>query len=203
MNVLGEFFRFTHECPYLVEFLKITIFLHHDTARGKTEIFDEVFINRFFHVNCTKDNLSGSELNDLKLAITTGILILVCVAWFYGTMLVPLKRTREEEERVDRFFDDMNRPIDPEKECSGAEYNSDERQFYTIGMLALVYGISILLLLIFDNAPAGRLAILLCGGFVAGLGAWLIHCGRKTKKRKLAEQGTLPESALAMERENV
>lgn len=148
-------------------------------------------------------NLSGNELNDLKLAITTGILILVCVAWFYGTMLVPLKRTREEEERVNRFFDDMNRPIDPEKECSGAEYNSDERQFFTIGMLALVYGISILLLLIFDNAPAGRLAILLCGGFVAGLGAWLIHCGRKTKKRKLAERDTLPGSALAMEKENV
>lgn len=127
-------------------------------------------------------NLSTNELNDLKLAITTGILITVCVAWFYGTMLLPLKRSAEEEKRVNQFFDDMNRPIDPETECAGTEYNSDARQFFTIGMLALVYGISILALLLFDNAPAGRIAILGCGGFVTLLGCWLLYCGkRKTR----------------------
>lgn len=130
-------------------------------------------------------NLSANELNDLKLAITTGILITVCVAWFYGTMLVPQKRTEEEEERVAKFFDDMNRPIDPATECAGAEYNSDARQFFTIGMLALVYGISILALLVFDNAPAGKLAILGCGGFVAGLGGWLLFYGKYKLKRQL------------------
>ena len=130
-------------------------------------------------------NLSANELNDLKLAITTGILITVCVAWFYGTMLVPQKRTEEEEERVAKFFDDMNRPIDPETECAGAEYNSDARQFFTIGMLALVYGISILALLVFDNAPAGKLAILGGGGFVVGLGGWLLFYGKYKLKRQL------------------
>jgi len=128
-------------------------------------------------------HLSGNELNDLKLAVTTGILITVCVVWFYGTMLVTRRQSAEMKARVDKFFDDMNRPVDPETECSKAEYNSDSRQFFTIGMLALVYGLSILSLLIFDNAPAGRIAILCCGGFVAGLGAWLLYCGkRKTKQ---------------------
>ena len=79
----------------------------------------------------------------------------------------------------------MNRPIDPATECAGAEYNSDARQFFTIGMLALVYGISILALLVFDNAPAGKLAILGCGGFVAGLGGWLLFYGKYKLKRQL------------------
>ena len=54
-----------------------------------------------------------------------------------------------------------------------------------IGMLALVYGISILALLVFDNAPAGKLAILGCGGFVAGLGGWLLFYGKYKLKRQL------------------
>lgn len=124
-------------------------------------------------------NLSSNELNDLKLAITTGILITVCVVWFYATMLVPQKRTREVEERVSKFFDDMNRPIDPNIECAGTEYNSDKRQFLTIGMLSLVYGISILALLFFDNPLAGKLAILGCGAFVTLLGCWLLYCGKR------------------------
>lgn len=132
-------------------------------------------------------NLNSNELNDLKLAITTGILISVCVLWFYGTMLFPDRRSAEVKKRVNQFFDDMNRPIDPETECSGEEYNSDARQFFTIGMLALVYGISILALLVFDNAPAGRIAILGCGGFVTALGAWLLYLGKR-KNRRPAEK---------------
>ncbi len=134
-------------------------------------------------------HLNASELNDLKLAITTGILIAVCVLWFYATMLFPDKRSAEVKKRVEHFFDDMNRPIDPETECAAAEYNSDTRQYFTVGMLALVYGISILLLLVFDNAPAGRIAILGCGGFVTALGIWLINCGKR-KSRCSKEKDT-------------
>ncbi len=143
-------------------------------------------------------NLNSNELNDLKLAITTGILISVCVLWFYGTMLFPDRRSAEVKTRVNQFFDDMNRPINPETECSGEEYNSDARQFFTIGMLALVYGISILALLVFDNAPAGRIAILGCGGFVTALGAWLLYLGKR-KNRRPAEKSVAAKLELQEE----
>ncbi len=143
--------------------------------------------------------LNASELNDLKLAITTGILIAVCVLWFYGTMLFPDRRSAEVKKRVDHFFHDMNRPIDPETECAAAEYNSDTRQYFTVGMLALVYGISILFLLIFDNAPAGRIAILGCGGFVTALGAWLICCGKR--KSRCSGKKSAAEAELKLQEE--
>ena len=105
-------------------------------------------------------------------------------------MLFPDRRSAEVKKRVNQFFDDMNRPIDPETECAAAEYNSDARQYFTIGMLALVYGISILALLVFDNAPAGRIAILGCGGFVTALGAWLLYLGKRKTQLSTKEPVT-------------
>ncbi len=133
-------------------------------------------------------NLTGNELNDLKLAITTASLILICVLWFYGTMIFPVKRTAAAAERVKNFFRDMNTPIDSEKECPQAAYNSDARQFDVIGKLAAVYGISILALLIFPNALAGKLAILGCGGLILGLGVWLIYCGKRKQSAPVEKE---------------
>ncbi len=132
-------------------------------------------------------NLSDNELNDLKLALTTGVLITVCVGWFYFCSWVAKKRKPADEARVAKFFDDMNRPIDPTVEGSNEKYNSDARQFDVIGKLALVYGLSILVLLIFNNPLAGKLCILGCGGSITAIGVWLIYCGkRKTKKEAQA-----------------
>lgn len=127
-------------------------------------------------------HLSDNELNDLKLALTTGILIAVCVGWFYFCVFLAKKRNAEDEKRVETFFTQMNTPIDPAIEGGNETYNSDARQFDVIGKLSLVYGVSILVLLIFDNPLAGRLCILGCGGFISALGLWLIYCGRRKRK---------------------
>lgn len=128
-------------------------------------------------------NLSDNELNDLKLALTTGILISVCVSWFYGCMAWGARHTSAAAARVEKFFNDMNRPIDPDKEGSHDAYNSDTRQFDVIGKLCLVYGISIMVLLVFDNALGGRLCIFACGGFITAMGAWLFYYGRRKAAR--------------------
>lgn len=131
-------------------------------------------------------NLSANEYNDLKLALTTGILIATCVIWFYISMLCSKRRTRENEERVNRFFAEMNRPIDPEAEGGNAAYNSDVRQFDVIGKLCLVYGLSILALFVFDNALGGKLCIIACGGSITLLGGWLVCYGRRKAHRERA-----------------
>lgn len=129
---------------------------------------------------------SDNELNDLKLALTTGILIAVCVGWFYFFVFLARKRNAQDEKRVETLFTQMNTPIDPVVEGGNEKYNSDARQFDVIGKLARVYGVSILVLLILDNPLAGRLCILCCGGFISGLWLWLIGCGKR--KRKLDAQ---------------
>lgn len=128
-----------------------------------------------------KHNLSGNELNDIKLALTTGILIAVCTIWFYLCMAWNKKHDEATEKRVNQFFDDMNRPIDLATESSSQSYNSDKRQFNVIGKLCLVYGISIMLLLIFDNSIGGKLCILGCGGSISLLGLFLLYKGTKTQ----------------------
>lgn len=140
-------------------------------------------------------SLSDNELNDLKLALTTGILIGICILWFYFSLLLAKPRRAEDEARVRSFFDEMNRPIDPAVEGSNEAYNSDARQFDVIGKLCLVYGISILALLIFDNAPGGIIAIAGCGGMISALGGWLLFHGRRKAKRERAAPDAAAEQA--------
>lgn len=128
-------------------------------------------------------HLTDNELNDLKLAITTAALISVCVGWFYFTMFFPVKRTRKAVLRVANFFREMNTPIDLETEIRQEAYNCDARQFSVIGKLCMVYGISILALLIFRNPLAGKISILCCGGFILGLGSWLFYRGRQQNRK--------------------
>lgn len=137
--------------------------------------------------------LSQAEVNDLKLALTTGVLILVCAVWFYLCLLAAKKRDEATELRVQEFFKRMNTKIDPEAENASAAYNSDARQFDVIGKLCIVYGVSIIALLIFDNAPGGKLCILACGGSITAIGAWLYYCGKR-KSRLDAAGAALPEA---------
>lgn len=145
---------------------------------GLVFLLDKANLARWFAAY----HLSENELNDLKLALTSGILIAVCVGWFYLCVFLAKKRNAMDEARVGKFFKQMNTPINLAIEGGNETYNSDARQFDVIGKLSLVYGVSILVLLIFNNPLAGRLCILGCGGFISGLGLWLIYCGRRKKK---------------------
>ena len=119
-----------------------------------------------------------NELGDLNIAATTAILVLVCIAWFFGTMIFYRKSDRRYVAQVDLFFRDMHRPIDPTEEPAAA-YASDSRQYLMMGSQCLIYGGFICLLLLIPNPAPARIAILCCGTLMAGTGTVLRVVGRR------------------------
>ncbi len=111
-----------------------------------------------------------SEVGDLNIAITTAVLMVVCMSTYFISMLFYKNTTAEYREQVERFFEKMNTPIDMVKEGIGA-VEGDRRQYGVLGYLCLVYGGVVLLLMIIPNPLVGRLLVLFCGGiiFVAGI----------------------------------
>jgi solute:Na+ symporter, SSS family len=124
-----------------------------------------------------------NELGDLNIAATTAILFLVCIAWFFGTMLFYRKSDRKYVAQVDLFFHDMRTPIDPAVE-HGSEYASDSRQYLMMGSQCLIYGGFIYVLLLIPNAAAARIEIVCCATLMAGTGTLLRVVGGRLLRRE-------------------
>jgi len=114
--------------------------------------------------------LNVLEIGDLNIAITTGVNVAVCTIWFFATMLFYKSGPSEYNQRVDKFFQEMNTPVSTEEEQTPA-YQSNYRQLNLMGNLCLIYGASILAMLFFPNSMTSRFYIAICGVFVSGLGA--------------------------------
>jgi hypothetical protein len=136
--------------------------------------------------------LSNGEFNDLNVAVTTGVLLAVCVGWFYFTALIG-RRTQSaaERERIDAFFAEMNTPIDMDTE-HGDDSASDTLQYRVLGMLSLTFGGFIAALAVLPNSPGGRLGLLFCGGAVAGVGGILLALARRRMSRHFSGMGVPP-----------
>lgn len=113
--------------------------------------------------------------------MTNMIVTPVCITYF----LLCRKFYRPEKypdyvANVDKLFDDMNTPVDFEREI-GAEHDNSHQQAKTLGTLALIYGCGILLLVLIPNPLSGRLAILTCAVLMLGIGTVLMMAGRRHK----------------------
>ncbi|HBG28554.1 MAG: hypothetical protein A2Y10_19925 [Planctomycetes bacterium GWF2_41_51] len=97
----------------------------------------------------------------------------VSTALFFVTRFVWKKNSEEYQQKVDEFYNIMNKPIDVDKESSGS---GAMQHFMIVGILSLVAGVGILVLLFFTNRWLDRFAILLTGLmiFMAGLVMLLI-----------------------------
>lgn len=136
---------------------------------------------------CRASDLSPREIGDLKIIITTGVVTVVCCGWFFMSMLFYRKDKTAYVEQVDRFFKDMETPIQTEEHELGV-YDNEARQSGVLGNLCLVYGIFILLLVLIPNEPSGRLIILCCGLVVIGISALLKHLATRSRKKSLMEK---------------
>jgi Na+/proline symporter len=122
--------------------------------------------------------LGPQELTDLKIAVVTGVLLVVCVGWFFLATLIGC-RSRAEQAQVDAFFAEMNTPIDPATEHAGEAYESDARQYKAQAVLSLTFGGFITALALLPNTRTGRLGLAFCGGVTLVFGVALQGLARR------------------------
>ncbi len=125
-------------------------------------------------------DLSHREIADLKIAITTGVVAVICTGWFFFTMLFYRKGEKPYVDQVDAFFKDMATPIQAEENELG-HHDNESRQSAMLGNLCLVYGAFILLLIFIPNEPTGRLMIFCCGAVISGIG-WILKALSKRSR---------------------
>ena len=127
--------------------------------------------------------LNGDEKTYLKLAITTiGGTVFIGSAWYFFTSLFYKSVSVAEQERVEKFFENLRTPVE-EKNTEGVQTSI----YKLLGALCLVYGGFILLLMAIPNRFNGRLAFLFCGGVMFAVGWTLFHVGkRKELKTKIS-----------------
>ncbi|MDF7808071.1 hypothetical protein P4E94_11525 [Pontiellaceae bacterium B12219] len=125
--------------------------------------------------------LSKYESADLNLALTTGSIFIVCVIFYFASMLFYKDEKSEYTEQVETFFEELNRPVDRSLDHE-PDYEGDTRQYAVLSKLCLAYGLLTLLLLAVPNEMNDRVLILICGGFVVAVGVLLGWVGRKIKK---------------------
>jgi Na+/proline symporter len=127
-------------------------------------------------------SLTKREAGDLNIATTTAVLFIVTFSWFFLTKLFYKKEDSQYVKQVDDFFEEINTPIDIEKE-HGPAYDSDSRQYTVLGILCFAYGVFVLLLMLIPNSLQARLCILFSGGVMAVMGFILSIIGFWFKKK--------------------
>ncbi|HOK97123.1 MAG TPA: hypothetical protein PKW71_13475, partial [Anaerohalosphaeraceae bacterium] len=133
---------------------------------------------------CRMPDLNASEVADMKIALTTGIVAVICCGWFFLSMLFYRKNDTPYIHQVSEFFQDMARPIGPD-EYELDMHANELRQCTVLGNLCLIYGCFVALLVFVPNKPAGRLIILCCGSIITGIGLALRYAaGRSAAKHR-------------------
>lgn len=145
-----------------------------------------------FHYNAAHWNeayhldLSQREVNDWDAmqGILMGIIILPL--WFLGTRFFYRDNSAQRAAEAAEYWDNLHRPV----LASEHLVNVDGRQGKLLGSLAGGYGLFVLLLCVLPNPWTGRLAFMLCGGFLVSLGYLLYWTYNKeaVRARRLARK---------------
>ena len=134
-------------------------------------------------MNWTSQPLTIREQSDWKLLEGVLVNTLVGSAWFLGTCLFGKKRSAEETQRVNAFFEQISQPVNFEKEIGAG---NDAQQYRTLGLLCLIYGSVISLLVLIPNTLPGRIGMVFCAGFMLGTGLVLRWNGRRLDSQSAA-----------------
>ena len=96
--------------------------------------------------------------------------------WFVGTTLFARFNSPAQNNRVDAFFERLNRPVisDPRETRV-----MDRAQLRTLGVLGFPYGGFVVLLAAIPNPPAGRLSFLFCGGAIIAVSFILFQASKR------------------------
>lgn len=121
---------------------------------------------------------NGNETNDLRVALTTGVVFAVTLGWFLLSMLFARNCSEKYRQQVDEFFERMDTPIDPVAE-GVTGWSEDRKHYHIMGVLCMLYGGFILAMMLLPNPMWGRMCFLFCGGVIAGLGLALYLISRR------------------------
>jgi len=128
-------------------------------------------------------DLNAREIGDLKIAITTGVVAVICMGWFFLTMLFYRKDEKPYVDQVDEFFTDMATPVQAH-ELELGDHDNESRQCTVLGNLCLVYGAFILLLILIPNEQSGRLITFCCGAIITGIGLFLKTLSKRSQEKR-------------------
>ncbi len=102
------------------------------------------------------------------IIIGGGIFMLTTLGWKWTS--------QADKDKIEKLYTEMNTPIDYEKENIPDE---DNRQFFIVGIMAMVIGGGIMIISMCPNTVVDRFAILFTGGFVVAVGYLLYRAGRR------------------------
>ena len=134
--------------------------------------------------------LNAQEIEDTTFATTVCLMTLIGSVWYLFTMRFTRTDSAESRQEIEAFFHDMNRPIDPVAEHIVYD---DARQYRTVGMLCLIYGVVMLAGMLILNPLQGRMCFLFIGGMMSLLGGVLTWNGRKHPVPPAIPEGLLPQ----------
>lgn len=137
---------------------------------------------------CGMSNLNPAEVGDMKIALTTGVVALVCCGWFFFSMLFYRKKDGLYEKQVCEFFRDMETPIQPD-EYEWNVNDNEMRQGSVLGNLSLMYGLFVTGLILVPNDRSGRLIIFCCGAIITGIGLVIKYSARRRQEKRILPKG--------------
>lgn len=140
-----------------------------------------IIVNRFFNgawFSAFFDlGLTNREINDYDAGIGIALNITIPVAYFFFTRYFYKEPMGGRKEILDRYWDNLGTPVVAEP-----GQTTDGRQGKLLGTLAAVYGGFIFLLALIPNPIGGRIAFVLCGLALMGIGALLYFSYQKAAR---------------------
>ena len=125
-----------------------------------------------------------------KTAANIFINIPLSSAWFFLSGFI-FKSSEEERQQIDKFFEQMETPVDFEAEGG---ISNDKDQASTLGKLSLVYGIFVLLMLLIPNSAIERITLAGCSLFMLIIGGLLV---------KFAQNGKTSQEEIPLTQTNI
>ncbi|MCH2208006.1 MAG: hypothetical protein MK132_19325 [Lentisphaerales bacterium] len=125
-----------------------------------------------------------------KTAANIFINIPLSSGWFLLSGYI-FKAGKEERQQIDKFFEQMEAPVDFEAEGG---VSNDKDQAATLGKLSLVYGSFVLLMLLIPNTFVERVTLAGCALFMLGVGFLLVKFS--SKKESSQEDPVINENNL-------
>jgi SSS family solute:Na+ symporter len=136
----------------------------------------------FARLQGSTQRMNADETTYSLLFATVFIDTIVCTLWYFSTSLFYAKSDASQRESIDRFFVNLQTPIEG---TTSAAADEGEQMYLMLGQLCVVYGSFVLLLTVIPNRPAGRACFVFCGGIIFVSGLILRRLGKRYRRAAL------------------